>query len=95
MPRDLTTRELPGLTRIGQHRVSRNLYLQVTPTGTRSWLFRYMLAGKARWLGLGPTDLVTLAEARAKATAWRRRLLEAATHSRTGAPRGRGRPPIA
>jgi integrase len=76
MPRDLTTRELPGLTRIGQHRVSRNLYLQVTPTGTRSWLFRYMLAGKARWLGLGPTDLVTLAEARAKATAWRRRLLE-------------------
>jgi integrase len=76
MPRDLTSRELPGLTRIGQHRVSRNLYLQVTPTDTRSWLFRYMRTGKARWLGLGPVDLVTLAEARVKATAWRRRLLE-------------------
>jgi integrase len=76
MPRDLTTRELAGLTRIGQHRVSPSLYLQITPSGTRSWLFRYQRNGKPRWLGLGPVDLVSLAEARAKALACRRRLYE-------------------
>jgi hypothetical protein len=42
MARDLTVREVHGLSRLGQHRVSRNLYVQVTPTGTKSWLFRYM-----------------------------------------------------
>jgi hypothetical protein len=30
------------------------LYLQVAPGGTKSWLFRYGLAGKAREMGLGP-----------------------------------------
>ncbi len=44
-----------------------NLYLQVTGTGTKSWLFRYMINGKARNMGLGALTAVSLAEAREKA----------------------------
>ena len=29
------------------------LYLQVSAVGSKSWLFRYMLAGQARKMGLG------------------------------------------
>ena len=43
------------------------LYLQVTPTGAKSWLFRFMLHGRARTMGLGPLNAVSLAEARVKA----------------------------
>ncbi len=44
------------------------LYLQVTPGGAKSWLFRYMVAGKEREMGLGslgePPGGVPLAKAR-------------------------------
>lgn len=43
------------------------LYLNVTIGGSKSWLYRYMLAGKAHWMGLGPYPDVSLAEAREKA----------------------------
>ena len=41
------------------------LYLQVSTTGTKSWVFRYTFHGKAREMGLGSPGLVSLAEARA------------------------------
>jgi len=47
------------------------LYLQVT-TGGASWIYRYMLAGRAREMGLGPLALFGLSEARAKALDARR-----------------------
>jgi hypothetical protein len=47
------------------------LYLQVTPTDARSWIFRYMLAGRRREMGLGALREVGLAEARTRATAAR------------------------
>jgi integrase len=44
------------------------LYLQVAPGDTKSWLFRFMLRGKAREMGLGPVgespEGVPLAKAR-------------------------------
>jgi integrase len=43
------------------------LYLQVTPTRAKSWIFRYTLNGRAREMGLGSARTVTLAEARRKA----------------------------
>ena len=52
------------------------LYLQVTAEGSRSWLFRYQLGGKPRWMGLGPIALVSLAEAREKAREQRKLLLD-------------------
>jgi integrase len=42
----------------------------------KSWLLRFTLNGRAREMGLGPVDLVSLAEARDKAVAARKLLLE-------------------
>jgi integrase len=47
------------------------LYLQIT-NGGASWIYRYMLAGRAREMGLGPLALFGLSEARAKALDARR-----------------------
>ncbi|WP_120298356.1 site-specific integrase [Paraburkholderia sp. BL23I1N1] len=52
------------------------LYLQITAAGVKSWLFRYMRAGKARGMGLGPLHTIGLAEARARALDCRRLLLD-------------------
>jgi integrase len=40
------------------------LYLQVSDRRTKAWVYRYMIAGRARKMGLGDFDRVTLAEAR-------------------------------
>lgn len=47
------------------------LYLQVTPAGAKSWVYRYTLNGRTRYMGLGATHAVGLADARKKATAAR------------------------
>jgi integrase len=43
------------------------LYLQCAPGGAKTWAFRFTLAGRERWMGLGPVDAVPLAEARRRA----------------------------
>jgi integrase len=49
----------------GWHRDAHGLYLKVSNGGqARSWVFRYMLDGKAHYLGLGAVHTVSLAEAR-------------------------------
>jgi integrase len=40
------------------------LYLQVSGARARSWVFRFKLHGRTRYMGLGPLSLVTLANAR-------------------------------
>jgi len=52
----------PGLYADGD-----GLYLRVSPTGARSWLFRYRWQGKRRDMGLGSTATVNLAQSRQKA----------------------------
>lgn len=52
------------------------LYLQITRTLTKSWLFRYMRNGVPHGMGLGPIHTVSLAEARIKAQDVRRMLLD-------------------
>jgi integrase len=52
------------------------LCLRVTPEGTKNWVFRFMLAGKARWMGLGPLHTIGLADARARATDCRKLRLD-------------------
>jgi Phage integrase central domain/Arm DNA-binding domain len=71
----LGTRELAKLRERGRYAVGPNLYLQVSETGTRSWLMRYRLRGRERHMGLGPVDLVTLQEARDKVHDARRQVL--------------------
>ena len=57
---------------------TRGLNLQVTKTKkgviAKSWVFRFTspITGKARWMGLGPVEAITLAEARELAVAARR-----------------------
>jgi hypothetical protein len=52
------------------------LRLQIASGGGKSWLFRYMLAGRSREMGLGSVDFVTLAEARQRAADARRQLAQ-------------------
>lgn len=59
----------------GRYADGGGLYLQVSPAKTKSWLFRFMLTGRAREMGLGPVDIVTLAEAREAARGCRKLLL--------------------
>jgi integrase len=57
-----------------------NLYLQATRGKqghiSRSWLFKYEIAGKRHELGLGPTHTIGLAKAREKARELREQLLD-------------------
>jgi integrase len=48
------------------------LYLQVASSGSKSWIFRFKLAGRARDMGLGALRDVSLADARRKAAEARR-----------------------
>ena len=51
------------------------LYLQISKSGTKSWIFRFTIAGKSREMGLGPLHTVGLSDARAKAKECRATIL--------------------
>jgi integrase len=72
----LTVKRIERLTTAGRYRDEKNLYLQITPAGVKSWLFRYVspVTSKERWMGLGPADDTDLDEARDKAKAARRKI---------------------
>src|ERR1700733_7035445 len=50
------------------------LYLQVKSASARSWVYRYMIAGKARWAGLGSAQTLSLAAARQARDAERQKI---------------------
>jgi hypothetical protein len=54
-------------TRQGLHADGGGLYLRIGKAGTKSWIFRFMLAGQSRDMGLGAAHAVILAQARQKA----------------------------
>lgn len=60
----LTDRGARALNAPGMHHDGDGLYLQVLPAGGRSWIYRFMLAGRARAMGLGSFRDVSLAQAR-------------------------------
>lgn len=60
--RQVQTTKTPGYFADGN-----GLYLQVTPTGAKTWIFRYAIRGRRRDMGLGSATLFSLAEAREKA----------------------------
>jgi integrase len=51
----------------GRYRAGPNLYKQVAASGAGSWVLRYELAGRKRWMGLGPLSVFSLKEAMARA----------------------------
>jgi integrase len=60
----LTARTVATISGPGRYGDGNGLWLQVSQWGTKAWLYRYQLAGKARSMGLGPVDTVSLADAR-------------------------------
>ena len=55
----------------GYHPDGDGLYLQVSATGAKSWILRYMLNKRAREMGLGTISDYSLAEARERAKKYR------------------------
>ena len=74
--KELTALAVSKIRTQGYHAVGGvpGLYLQIAGTEARSWVFKFMLSGKSREMGLGSTDAVTLAEARGKASECRKLL---------------------
>src|SRR5262245_18872412 len=60
------TYDVTTLTRKGKYHVGGGLYFQIKGN-SKSWLFRYKIAGRDRWMGLGSYPLVSLANARTAA----------------------------
>lgn len=52
------------------------LYLQISSSGTKSWIFKFTLNGRTREMGLGPEHTISLADARDLAVAQRKLLRE-------------------
>lgn len=67
----LGARKAASMTEPGRHSDGGGLYLNVTPSGARSWLFMWKRDGRRREMGLGPLASVPLAKAREKAAACR------------------------
>ena len=68
---EVTNFKTPGLYPDGA-----GLYLKITPTGTKSWIFRFKVGKVAHDMGLGPVGTVGLARARKLAGEARRQRLE-------------------
>jgi integrase len=71
----LTALKVQRAKRSGMYPDGHGLYLQVTEGGA-SWVYRFMLNGRAREMGLGPLHTITLAEARERATRARKLRLD-------------------
>ena len=71
----LTTIGINRLAKPGLHGDGDGLYLQISKTGAKSWIFSFTLNYRSRSMGLGPLDLVGLADARMKAFECRKLVL--------------------
>jgi hypothetical protein len=65
-----------GISRRGMYHDGGGLDLQVSAGGAKSWIFRFMLNGRTREMGLGPLNAIPLAEARKRAAECRRMRLD-------------------
>ena len=83
-PGKLSTSDIDALNKPGRHADGGGLYLQISEwkaasgamRTTKSWLFRFMLHGRARSMGLGSVTTFTLRQARVRATRLRQLLAD-------------------
>lgn len=68
----LTARRVATVTEPGYHADGGGLYLQVTASGAKSWVFRYRFEGRRPEMGLGSLHVIGIADARAAADAARK-----------------------
>src|SRR5437868_927217 len=68
----LTAIKVKSITVPGRYADGNGLYLIVDPSGAKRWVLRTVVHGRRRDIGLGGIRLVSLADAREKATAYRK-----------------------
>jgi integrase len=68
----LSAVEVKSIGQKGMYHDGGGLYLQVSAGGAKSWIFRFMLDGRSREMGLGPVHAIPLADARKRAAECRR-----------------------
>ena len=72
----LSAVQVKSLKKKGLHSDGGGLYLRISDSGTKGWVFRYSLNKKARRMGIGSLQTVSLAEARIEAEQCRKLLHE-------------------
>jgi Arm DNA-binding domain len=72
----LSAVEVKGIDRKGMYHDGGGLYLQVSAGGAKSWIYRFMLDGRPREMGLGPVNVISLAEARKRTAEYRKMRLD-------------------
>lgn len=72
----LTAVSVRNMVEIGYHHDGGGLYLQNSATKTKSWVLRYTLDKRVRYMGLGSANDWTLAEARERAHKYRQLLTD-------------------
>jgi integrase len=72
----LTALEVTKVTKPGLYGDGGGLWLQVSPSGSKSWVFRFTIKSKQLVMGLGAVHTVGLSEARARAKEQRLLLLD-------------------
>jgi integrase len=75
MGSNLTARKVET-AKTGKYSDGGNLYLIVSPTGSRKWILRFTWRGRAKEMGLGSASSVPLVDAREKAAAARRKIAQ-------------------
>ena len=73
-----TATQVKAVASKGRVRDGDGLYLEVTERDSKSWIFRYMKDHRSHDMGLGPVELVSLADAREQAFRSRQPLLDGA-----------------
>lgn len=72
----LNPKQVENIIEPGTYEDGDGLRLVVKPSGRKSWLFRFQLAGRRREMGLGSFPEVSLKNARLEASSKRRRVVE-------------------
>ena len=69
-----SVRSVEAMKDVGYHHCGPGLYLQVSPSGTKSWIYRFKspITKKQREMGLGSQSVIGLAEARQLASEQKR-----------------------
>lgn len=73
MTGSLTARKV-ATAKAGKYSDGGNLYLLVSETGAKKWVMRFTFRGRAREMGLGSATVVSLADARDRASEARRKI---------------------
>lgn len=72
----LTQQQVNSIAKRGRYGDGGGLYLQVSAGGSKQWIFRYMISGRPRHMGLGSVRTFSLEEARERARLCRQKVAD-------------------